>query len=129
MTHIDARLRDELIEVRPDRINRFDTVMHKEDLPAALKLTQDGLTNKFRRIGPNVRDNRQALFGRGVEVRYIAHARQRHVKRAWNGSRRQREHIHFGAEFLEVFLMSDAESLLFINYDKSEILELHIARK
>ena len=39
MTHIDARLRNELIEMHLHGINRVDAVMYEENLPAALKLT------------------------------------------------------------------------------------------
>ena len=74
-----------------------------------------------------MRDNGQTFFGRRVEVGNIAHTCQSHVKRAWDGSRCKRKHIHFSAKFLEVFLMSHTESLLFINDDQSEFLELHIA--
>ncbi len=45
-------------------------------------------------------------------------------KRARDRRRGERQHMHFGAQLLELFLMRDAEMLLLVDHDQSEILEL-----
>ena len=49
-----------------------------------------------------------------------------HVQRARDGCRGQREYIGVYGYLLQLFLLCDAETLLFIDYDKSEIVKLHI---
>ena len=49
-------------------------------------------------------------------------------KRARNWRGGQRQHIHFGAEFLEMLLVRHAETLFFVNHDQTQILEFHIRR-
>ena len=45
-------------------------------------------------------------------------------KRARDRRRGQREHMHLGAQLLELFLVRDAEMLLLVDDDQAEILEL-----
>ncbi len=128
MPNANARLRNELLQVQFHRVDGLHAVVDKEDLPAALQFAQDGLAYQFGRIRPDVRHHRQAFFGRGVEGGNIAHARERHVERARDGRRGQGQHVHFGAQLLEVFLVRHAEALLFVNDDQPQILELDILR-
>ena len=105
---------------------RVDAVVHKEDLSTALQLAQDRLAHQLRRIRSNMGDDRQAFFGRRVEVGDVAHAGQRHVERARDRRGGERQHIHFGAQFLEMLLVRHTEALLFIDDHQAQVLELHI---
>ena len=62
------------------------------------------------------------LFDRG----HIADARERHVERARNGRRGKRQNVHVPAHFLERFLVADAEALLLVHDEQTEILELYL---
>ena len=68
----------------------------------------------------------QALFRRCIKVGNITDAGERHVKRTrnWRGS--QRQHIHFGAKFFKVFLVSYTEALFFINDHQTQIFEYNV---
>ena len=68
----------------------------------------------------------QPFLGRRVDGGDIAHPGQRHIQRAGDGGGGQGQHIHFGAQLLEMFLVGHAETLLFIDDHQSEVLELHI---
>ena len=69
-----------------------------------------------------MRDDGQALLRRRIEIGNIAHARERHIKRARNGRGGKSEHIHFGAKFFEMLLVRHAKTLLFINDNQTKIL-------
>jgi len=73
-------------------------------------------------------DDRETLFRRGIEIGDVAHTRQGHIKRARDGGGRQRQHIHFRAQFLEMFLMGYTKTLFLVDNDQAEILELNIRR-
>ena len=128
VTNIHARLGDKFVEMRLHRVNRVHAVVDEEDLSAAFEFAQNGLPHKSRRIWSDMRHNRQAFFGRCIQIGDVAHTCQRHVKRARNWRGGQRQHIHFGAEFFEMLLVCHAETLFFIDHDQTQILELHIRR-
>ena len=59
--------------------------------------------------------------GRGLNQREIAHAHQRHLQRARNRRRGERQHVDGGAHLLEPLLVHHAEALLFVDDDQAEI--------
>ncbi len=128
VANVHPRFGDQLVEVSLHRVDCVHAVVDKENLPAAFKLAQNGLPHQSRRIWSDVGHNRQAFFGRRVQVRDVAHTRQRHVQRARNRRRGQGQHIHFGTEFFEVFLVRHAEALFFVNDDQTQVFEFHIRR-
>ena len=67
--------------------------------------------------------DRHAVAGRRADQRKIAHAHQRHLQRARNRRRREREHVDRRAHLLEALLVHHAEPLLFIDDDQAEIAE------
>ena len=64
--------------------------------------------------------------GRRVDLRDVAHAGQRHVQRARDRRGGQGQHIHLGAQLLEMLLVGHAEALLFVDDHQPQIFELHI---
>ena len=118
------RLRHELGEMHPHRVDGVHAVVDKEDLSAALQFAQDRHSGELRRIRADVRDDRQTLFRRRVQVGDVADAGQRHVERARNWRGGESQHIHFGPEFLEMLLVGHAKALFLVDDDQPEVLEL-----
>jgi hypothetical protein len=56
--------------------------------------------------------------------RQLAHAGQRHLQRARDRRRGQRQHMDVGAQRLQPLLVGDAEMLLLVDDHQAEILEL-----
>jgi len=56
----------------------------------------------------------------------VARADKREVQRARNGRGAHRQHMHVRPQMLELFLMPHAKTMLLVNDDESEILEMHI---
>src|SRR6266403_400044 len=51
------------------------------------------------------------------------------MQSAWNGCGGERERVHIFAHFLEALFVGDAEALLFIDDEKTEVGKFHIFRK
>ncbi len=100
--------------------------MHEEHLAAAFHLPQDSLAHQPWAVRPDVSNDRQAFRRRCVDHRNIPHPGKRHVQRAGDGCGSQREHVDFGAQLLEVFLVGHTEALFFVNDQQAQVLELHI---
>ena len=115
-----------LRHARLHAVDGLHAVMHEEHLPAAFQLAQDSLAHQLGRIRPDVRDDRQALLRRRVDGGDIAHAGEGHVQRARDRCGRQRQHVDFGAQLFEVFLVGHAEALLLVDDHQAEVLELHV---
>ena len=71
-------------------------------------------------------EHRVALLRRRLDRRHLADAGDRHLERARDRRRRHRQHVHVGAQRLEVLLVLDAEALLLVDDDEAEVLELHL---
>ena len=71
----------------------------------------------------------KSAFGSGGNDGEVADAFKTHRKRAGNRRRRKREHIDFGADFAEHFLLPHAEAVLLINDDEPQIFKLRFVGK
>ena len=69
--------------------------------------------------------HRQPVDGRGGDDREVLHPAQRHVQRARDRRRGHGQHVHLGAQLLQLLLVGDAEMLLLVDHDEAQILELH----
>ncbi len=105
------------------RVDRFDAVVQVVDLSAAVELGGDRVLHD--RVAGRHDDgfDRHAVLGRGLNQREVAHAHQRHVQRARNRRRREREHVDAGAVLFEALLVHHAEALLFVDDDQAEVGE------
>ena len=74
----------------------------------------------------DLRLDRQAIFRRRFKVRNVAQPDERHVQRPRNGRGREREHIDHRPQRLEPLLYIDAESLLFVNDDETQVVKLDV---
>src|SRR5271154_1445062 len=70
--------------------------------------------------------NREAIFRRRLDHAHIAQTDERHVQSAWNGSCGHREDVYVFAHFFQALFVSDAEALLFVDDEKTEILKLDV---
>src|SRR3972149_5945621 len=64
--------------------------------------------------------------GRRRDHRHVAHAGERHVEGARDRRRREREHVHRGAQLLHPLLVRDAEAVLLVHHEQPQALELHV---
>ena len=110
-----------MLEFSLSRIQHPDSRHHAEHLPATAALAADRLGNDHRVEGCDVRPYRQPVDGRRGNQAEVAHARQRHVERAWNRGRGEREYMDLGAEGLETFLLRHPEVLLFVDHQEPQV--------
>ena len=75
------------------------------------------------------RADRAAALRRRLDDRDVAQPGQRHVQRARDRRRRQREHVDLEAQRAEQLLLRDAEALLLVEDDEAEVLRDHVARE
>ena len=125
----DAGARAPVPELGRNLPDRVHAVVDEINLAAAIKFLLDRRLNQL--LIP-VRDhglNRHAIFGRRFDHAHVAQPDQRHVQGARNGRGRHGEHVHFFAHLLDAFFVADAESLLFVDDQQSEIGKLHVLRK
>ena len=71
--------------------------------------------------------DRAAVGGRRGDDRDVAQARHRHVQRARDRRRGQRQHVDLRAQLLEPLLVRHAEALLLVDDEQAEVLEAHVA--
>ena len=129
MGHRDAGLRNELLHVLVDALDRLHPVVEEEDLPAARQLALDRLLDHLALELANERADGAAVHRRRRDDREIPHARHRHVQRARDRRRRERQDIDLGAQLLQRLLVLDAEPLLLVDDHQAEILEGHVGRE
>jgi len=121
--HTDARFGHQAGEVRLHGVDGLHAVVHKKDLSAAIHLPHDGLTRDARGVRPDVGDDGQSFRRRGVDDGNIPRPGQGHIKRARDGRGREGQHVHLGAQLLEMFLMGHTETLFLIDDHQSQVFE------
>ena len=75
------------------------------------------------------RADRQPVGGRRRDDRDLAQPAHRHLQRARDRRRGQRQHVDLRAQLLEPLLVGDAEALLLVDDQQAEILEADVARQ
>jgi hypothetical protein len=117
----DARLGNELFERAGDGVDRLDPVVNVIHLTAAIELGHDRALHD--RIGRRHDDglDRHPILGRGLNQREITHAHERHLQRARNRRRRERQHVDGRAHLLEPLFVHHAEALLLIHDNEAQI--------
>ena len=121
----DARLGQQRGQLLRHIGDGLHLVVQEINLPAALQFAQHRLADD---AVAGLRDeglDRQPALRRGGDDRKIAQAFQRHRQCARDRRRGQCQHIHFGAQCLEAFLLLHAEAVLFVDDDQAEVVELH----
>ena len=104
----------------------LDSVVEVEHLPAASELTSDCFVYESLVELHNIRLNRGAQSGSFFKHAHVHNAAHSHVQRSRNGSCGQREYVGVHRELLQLFLLGYTEALFLVDYDKSEVEEIHI---
>ena len=129
MGDADARARHQLADACRAGVNGLHAVVEIIHLPAARQLLADGLGHDALVIFQHIGFDGLALKGRLLDRTHIPYAGKRHIQCARNGRGRQRQHVHADEVFFQLFLVLYAETLLLVNDDQPQILELHVIRK
>jgi len=108
-------------------LDGLDLVVQEVDLSAAVDLALAGLLDQRVAPGRDEGLDRMALHRRGGDDGEIAHAGHRHVQRARDRRGGQRQHVHLGAQILQLLLVTDAEAMLLVDDRKPQVLELRRA--
>ena len=74
--------------------------------------------------GRDVGADRQPVDRRGLDDAQVAQARHRHLQRARDRRRGQRQHVDVGLQRFQPLLVGDSEMLLLVDDDQAEALEL-----
>ena len=117
------------LELRGRLLDRLDAVVEEERLPTALVLALERVLDELLVELADVGTDRAATLGRGLDHRDVAQAGERHVQRARDRRRRQREHVDLEPELPQQLLLRDAEALLLVDDDEPEVLRDHVPRE
>ena len=77
-------------------------------------------------VGRDVGLDRLPVLRRRLDDRHVADPGDRHVQRARDRRRRQREHVEVGAQPLQALLLHDPEALLLVDHQQPQALEADI---
>ena len=129
VTDDDPRLGHQALQQVADREDRFDAVVDEIHLSAARELVENGAPDDFLIELDDIGLNREAILRRRLDDRHVADADERHVQRARDGRRAHREHVDFLFQLLDLLLVRDAEPLLFVHDEQTEVSELDVLRQ
>src|SRR5208283_602154 len=105
------RLRRILAQEGRGLLEVLDPRADEKGLAAAKALSEQRLANDQRIEGRDEAPHGEPVDRRRRDQRQFAHARHGELQRARNGRRRERQHVHFGAQLLQALLVADAEML------------------
>src|SRR4029077_3815083 len=100
--------------------------MHEENLSMPGQFLLDGAANQRFGKWSDHGLNGQAVLRRRFDDAHVAQTNERHIERAWNGSRRKRQDVDIKLELLEAFLVRDAKALLLIHNQEAEVVKLNV---
>ena len=121
MRHRDLELGHLLVEEGAHLRDVLDARADVEALATAIALAQKSFADGQGVKGRDEASHREAIDRRRRDDRELAHARERELQGARNGRRRERQHMHLGAQLLQPLLMRDAEMLLLVDDDEAQI--------
>ena len=125
----EAEPRAELLELLPDLVDRLDAVVEVEGLPAARVLALErGLDELLVELADR-RAHRAAAGRRRLDDRDVAEPGERHVERARNRRRGQREDVDLEPQRAQELLLRHAEALLLVEHDEAKVLRDDVARE
>ena len=103
--------------------------MHEEHLAAAFELGPDGARDDVGVEPHDLRLNGEPIARRRLDDRHVADTDERHVQRPRDGRGRHRENVHPFSQLLDAFLVRDAETLLLVHDEQSEVTERDVFRQ
>ena len=96
-------------------VDALHFVVKIEDLAAASKFAGDGLGDDGAALFHHEGIDGEALGGWRSDDRKVAKAGDRQVERTRNRRRRERHHVHLGAQVLQLFFVAHPETMLFVD--------------
>ena len=109
-----------------DCFDGLDAVVEVEDLPAPVDFGTDCVFNDGGVVALDDGFDGPAIGGRGFDDGHGARPRKGEVEGARDGGGAQGEDIDRGAEFLEAFLVFDAEALFLVDHEEAEVFEMNV---
>ena len=121
--HQQPQARHHLAQLGRHLFDALHPRYHVEDLAAPVELLADRTADGLLILGGQVGLDRTAQGRRRGDQAHLPHPRKAHVKRPrdWRGT--QGEHVDVFAQGFDLFLLVDAETLLFIDHQQSQLLE------
>ena len=120
----EFRLRHLLAQERRHLVDILDARADIKTLAAAIAFAQQGLAHDQLVERRDEGAHREPVDRRRGDDREFAHARHSELQGARDRRRRQRQHMHLGAQLLQALLVLDAEMLLLVDDDEAEVLEV-----
>ena len=111
---------------RPDVVH---AVVHEIDLPFAVEFADDRLLDPAVLVGHDLGDDSPAVDRGGGQRRDVTQADHRHVQRARDGRRGEREDVGGQPVFEQLVLVLDTEALLLVDDHQSEVFETDVLRQ
>ena len=125
--HRHLGLRHQRADALGEVLDRLHPVVHEEGLAAAGPLALDRLLDQVLVVLAHVGLHRPPALGRGLDHRDVAQAGQRHLQRARDRGRAQREHVDPQAQLAQQLLLLDPEALLLVHDQQAEVAGPHVA--
>ena len=125
----DPGIGDEPSQLGGDALDVVNTIVDIEDLALAQELPPDRLGDGAFVVLSHVGEDRLALRWRGGDEREVADSRQAHLERSGDRARGQGQDVDADGQLLDRLLVGDAETLLFVDYEKTEPLETDVGRE
>ena len=127
MTNRHARLGHQPPQPLVKALDRLHAVIEHIHLSVAPQLAQYRIADQLVGILHDVVLHGIAFLGRRAQERHIAYAHHGHMQRARYRRGGERQHVHVLLELLDRFLMLDAEALLLVDDEQTQIGIAHIA--
>ena len=123
----EAQPRAELLQLLRRLLDRLDAVVEVERLALAGDLALERGLDQLLVVLADRRPDRPPALGRRLDDRDVAQPGERHVERARDRRRGEREHVDLEPERAQQLLLRDSETLLLVEDHEPEILRDHVA--
>ena len=125
----EAQIGQSCCELRGGLLDRLDPVVQVEALAAACRFALQRERDQLVVVLADERADRAAALRRRLDHRDVAQAGERHVQRARDRCRAEREHVDLEPQLAQQLLLGDAEALLLVDDHEPELLRDHVARE
>ena len=125
--HTDARFASGFLHATDGFFDGAHAIAYVIHLSPAMQLTANGVAYDVDVPFAHVHFDGASVARRRKDEAHVAHARKTHLHGARNGRCRKREYVDLFAQVLELFFVLYAESLLFVNDDKAQVMWVHVA--
>src|SRR5215212_2799306 len=114
-------------DARGRLLDRVDAVVQEERLAISRELPFDRLLDELLVVLADVGAHRAAALGRRLDHADVAQPGERHLERARDRRRGQRQHVDAQLQLAQQLLLLHAEALLLVDDQQAELLRAHVA--